>query len=90
MQLKKVLNMFKDFIYLFLDRGAGREKGRRETFMCGCLPCAPNWGPDPLPRPVPWLGIEPETFGSQWATPAKAIKYFFNGWKQKLNRKKKK
>ena len=30
----------KDFIYLFLWRGEGRERGR-ETSMCGCLSCAP-------------------------------------------------
>ena len=38
---------FKDFIYLFLDRGEGKERGR-ETSMCGCLSCIPNWGPDYL------------------------------------------
>ena len=26
--------------------------------MCGCLLCAPYWGPGPQPRQVPWLGIE--------------------------------
>ena len=34
----------KDFIYLFLDRGEGREK-ERETSMCGSLSRAPDWGP---------------------------------------------
>ena len=33
--------------------------------MCGCLLHAPCWGPGPQPRNVPWLGIEPEPFGSQ-------------------------
>ena len=42
----------KDFIYLFLKAGEGREKGR-ETSMCGCLFCAPYWGPGPQPRHVP-------------------------------------
>ena len=42
----------KDLIYLFLDRGAGRERGR-ETFMCGCLWSTPNRGPGPQPRHVP-------------------------------------
>ena len=37
---------FKDFIYVFLDRGEGREK-ERETLMCGCLLCAPYWGTGP-------------------------------------------
>ena len=41
---------FKDVVYLFLERGEGREKG---TSVCGCLSCAPFWGPDPQPRPVP-------------------------------------
>ena len=48
---------FKDFIYLFLERGEGREK-ERETSMCGCLSHAPCWGPGLQPRHVPWLGIE--------------------------------
>ena len=34
---------FKDFIYLFLERGEGREGGR-ETSMCGCLSRAPFLG----------------------------------------------
>ena len=48
---------FKRF-YLFIFRG--RNRGR-ETSMCGCLSCAPHWGPGPQPRHVPWLGIEPVT-----------------------------
>ena len=44
-----------DFIYLFLERGEGRE---RVTSMCGCLLCAPYWGPGLQPRHVPCLGIE--------------------------------
>ena len=46
--------------------------------MCGCLLHTPNWGPDPKPRHVPWLGIEPVTFqfagwrSIHWATPATA------------------
>ena len=50
----------QDFIYLVLERGEGREKGR-ETSMCGCLSCGPYWGPGLQPRRVPWLGIEPAT-----------------------------
>ena len=53
--LKKIL-----FIYLFLERGEGREK-ERETSMCGCFSHAPYWGPGPQPRDVPLLGIEPVT-----------------------------
>ena len=63
----------KDFIYLFLERGERREKGR-ETSMCGCFLCAPNWGLGPQPRHVAWL--ETLWFSGQpsihWATPARA------------------
>ena len=52
--------IFKDFIYLFLDRGEGKERGR-EISMCGCLSYAPYWGSGPQPRHVPWLGIKPAT-----------------------------
>ena len=47
-------------MYVFLDTGEGREKGR-ETSMCGCLLSAPYWGPGPQPRHAPWLGIKPVT-----------------------------
>ena len=50
----------KDFIYLFLERGEGRERGR-DTSMCDCLSHAPNLGPGLQPRHVPQLGIEPAT-----------------------------
>ena len=36
----------KDFIYWLLEREAGSERGR-ETSTCGCLSCAPYWGPGP-------------------------------------------
>ena len=52
--------LFKDFIYLFLEKGEGREK-EREISICGCLSCGPRWGPGPQPRHVPWLGIERKT-----------------------------
>ena len=51
---------FKDFIYLFLERGEGKERGR-EVSVCGCLSRAPYWGPGLQPRHVPLLGIEPVT-----------------------------
>ena len=51
----------KDLIYLFLERGEGREKRGRETPVCSCLSHAPYWGPGPQPRHVPQLGIEPVT-----------------------------
>ena len=75
----------KDFIYLFLERGEGREGGREKS-ICGCLSSAPYWGPGPQPRHAFWLGIEPVTFwftgrcSTHWATPARAsffIYYFF-------------
>ena len=37
---------------LFLEREEGKEKGR-ETSVCGCLSCAPYWGPGRQPRHVP-------------------------------------
>ena len=89
-QLKRTLFVFKGknslyfisffenyFIYLFLERGEGRERGR-ETLMCGCLSHTPNWGLGQQPRHVPWLGIQVVTlwFAGQhsvhWATPARA------------------
>ena len=44
----------KDFIYLFLERGEGRETKREgiETSTCGCLSPAPYWGPGPQPSHV--------------------------------------
>ena len=65
----------KDFIYIFLERA--RQGKKRETSMCGCLLCAPYWGPGPQPRHVPWLGIEQMTLSFpglcsiHWATPAR-------------------
>ena len=52
-----LLFFFKYFIYLFLERGQGRKRGR-ETSVCSCLLCTPYWGPDPQPRRVPWPGIK--------------------------------
>ena len=37
---------FLDFIYLLLQRGEGKERGR-ETSVCGCLLCTPYWGRGP-------------------------------------------
>ena len=64
--------------YLFLERGEGREK-ERERNINGCLFHAPDQGPGPQPRHVPWLGIEPVILwfagphSVHWATPARAI-----------------
>ena len=65
------------FIYLFFERKRGRE-----TSMCGCLSCTPNWGPGPQSRHMPWLGIKLATlwFTGQrsihWSTPARALLSF--------------
>ena len=72
---------FKDFIYLFLERGEGRKRGK-ETPVCGCLSSTPYWGPGLQPRHVPWLGIEPVTLwfagwcSIPWAPPGRAIYIF--------------
>ena len=61
--------------------GKGGRKRGRETSMCGCLSCAPYWGPSRQPRHVPSLGIEPATFYFSvwhlvhWAMPAR-MRYF--------------
>ena len=75
--------LFKDFIYLFLERGKGGRNRGRETSMCGCFSHTLNWGPGPQPRHVPWLGIEPATLwfagrhSIHWAAPARTkILYF--------------
>ena len=49
------------YLFIFREKGKEREK-KGETSMCGCLLCAPYWGPGPQPRHVPWLAIEPATF----------------------------
>ena len=41
----------KDFIYLLLERGGGREKEKERNI--GCLSCDPYWGPGLQPRQVP-------------------------------------
>ena len=52
--------IFKDFIYLFVERGEEMEE-EGEASMCGCLLSAPYWGHGLQPRQVPCLGIEPAT-----------------------------
>ena len=69
-----------DIIYLFLERGEGRERGR-DISMCGFLSCATYWGPCLQPRHVPWLGIKLMTLwlagwcSIHWVTMSRAI-YF--------------
>ena len=83
----------KDCIYLYLERGEGREdKGEkhqcvRETWI-GCLLHTPNTVPGPQPRQVSWEVIEPMTFWFtgwcliHWATPARAEGSFFKEYKK--------
>ena len=72
----------KDFIYLFLQRGEGREKEREETSMCGCH------SPAPTGDLAHSLGMYPDwesnrqTFGSQahtlpTETPARTPDHLF-------------
>ena len=72
---------FLNFIYLFLDTGEERKRGR-ETSVYGCFSRIPYWGHGLQPRHVPQLGIEPATlwFTGQHSTtephqPSK-LKYF--------------
>ena len=50
--------------------------------MCGCLLCAPYWGPGPKPRHVPYTGnrtsdpLFPKPALNHYATPARAQSVF--------------
>ena len=46
-------NSFIFFTFIFRERGREGRKRGRETLMCGCLSCAPYWGPCLQPRHVP-------------------------------------
>ena len=51
---KRMLSFFKKiFIYLFLERGEGREEERKRNIDQLPLVCPPTWGPNMHPRPVP-------------------------------------
>ena len=70
---------FKEFIYLFLERGREGEREKRNINVWLLL-AHPLLGtrPGPQPRPVPWLRIETATLwfagrhSIHWATPARA------------------
>ena len=65
-----------------LEREEGREKERQRNINVCCPLHGSFWGPDPQPRHVPCLGIEPATLGFtgwhsvHWATPARASHFF--------------
>ena len=42
----------KKLLFIFREGKGGRKRGG-ETSMCGCLSCAPSWGPGLQPRHVP-------------------------------------
>ena len=80
-----IFKMFlKDFMYLFLERGEGRERKRERNIdaRIARFSRAPSWGPGPHPRRMPWLGIQPATlqFAGQrsirWTTPARTLSDF--------------
>ena len=68
----------KLFIY-FLERREGREKERERNISVWLPLIAPDWGPDPQSRHVPWLGIKPTILwfagrhSVRWVSPARAI-----------------
>ena len=55
-----LFKLLKDFIYLFLEKGKGRERRETSIWEKHLLPllCAPIRVPGPEPRHVPWLEIE--------------------------------
>ena len=64
-EILKLSHFLKDFIYLFLERGEGRERGR-ETSMCCCLSHIPT--PGDLahnPGTCPDLELNPQPLSSQ-------------------------
>ena len=74
---------FKDFIYLFLERGEGKKERERNISVREKHPLVashkhPNCGRNPQPRHVPWPGNESTTFrfarwrSSNWAAPVRA------------------
>ena len=70
------LLFFKDFIYLFLERGEGRERNINVWLLLMHL-ALETW--PTKPRHVPWLGIKPATLwfsgwhSIHWATLARAV-----------------
>ena len=84
-----VLNMFfLKILFIFRETGKeGEREGKRHQCvrdtLTGCLSHTPNWGPYPQPSHVLWLGNELATVrftgwrSIHWATPARAVFYWF-------------
>ena len=68
------------FLLLILEKGKKRERNVhvREKHQSVASCTRPDWGLNPHPRHVPWLGIKPTTFWfvgrhpTNWATLARA------------------
>ena len=80
------LSFFKDYIYLFLERG--REGEKHQYMVASCTP--PTGDLAPQPRHVPWLGIKavtlwfPNHHSIHWATLARSVRlsnciYYLSG-----------
>ena len=63
-------NFLKDFIYLILERGEGREKERKRNINVWLPLAHPNWGPDLACNPgmCPDCESNQPPFGSQAST----------------------
>ena len=78
--------IFLKNIYLFLDRGEGREKEEGEKHQCVVTSHVALTGePGRQPRHMPWVGIEPVTLwfsglhSIHWATLARALLEYSKG-----------
>ena len=66
---------------MYWERKGGRKRGEKHRCTIDtsirCLSHAPDWGPAPQPRHVPWLRIKPVTFqfavwrSIHWGTPGR-------------------
>ena len=76
----------KGFIYLFLEKGEGREKERERNINGVASHRCPTWGANLQPKHVPWLEIEPATLHfagwclTDWATPVIRAHLPFKGF----------
>ena len=78
------LRTFFKKIYLFLERGEGRDKERERNIPVWLPLARPLLGTGPATQCVPWLGIKPVTFwftgrhSIHWATSVRARGHFFH------------